>query len=350
MAPPKKNERKSSPKQQPPENPSSISPIAGIGISSESVQAVSKAVGILVLAAIYSPVSLLSLSPVYGSIPPSVHHLRITIAAVMLAWTAKSTMYSFLPRDVAKYLPVLAYSIPTVQYYLFMYSGRLGPVYGPLLTELLTYFPLTALSVVSAATLLDTIYLGQYNGRFRDAGSGLVSYMILSATAKASKHIVQRNIGSGLIFTRSGLQFVVASFYALLLPSKALILTLLPILHSIFFNIHIPHSTASLALNSTLQAHNFSLVARQESLTGYISVLDNFEHGFRVMRCDHSLLGGEWMVPPTSYHPRVNEPIYAVFAMLEAVRLVETKATKKTHIPDNQAKALVMYGFAKFHK
>ena len=350
MAPPKKNERKTPPRQQPPETPSSVFTSAGIGISSESVQTVLKGMEIVVLAAIYSPVSLLSLSPVYGSIPPSVHHSRLTIAAAMLAWTSKSTMRSFLPRDVAKYLPLLAYSIPTLQYYLFTYSGQLGPVYGPLLTELLTYFPLTALSVVSAATLLDTIDLSQYGSRFRDAGLALVLYMIFSATAKVSKSIIARNIGSSIIFTRSGLQLVVASFYALLLPSKVLLLTLLPILHSIFFNLHIPYSVTSLALNTTLQAHNFSLVARQETLTGYISVLDNFEHGFRVMRCDHSLLGGEWMTPPMSYRPRVKEPIYAVFAMLEAVRLVETKATKRTHIPDDQAKALVMYGFSRLHK
>lgn len=350
MAPPKKLDRRTSPTQQTPENASSGSANAGVGISSESVQSLLKAVEVLVLAAIYSPVSLLNLSPVYGSIPPSVYHARMTMAAVMFAWTAKSTLRSFLLRHVAKYLPLLAYSIPTIQYYLFTYSGQLGPVYGPLLTELLTYFPLTALSVVSAAALLETIDLGQYGGRFKDVGTGLISYMILGATAKASKSIIERNIGSSFILTRSGLQLVLASFYALLLPSKVLLFTLLPILHSVLFNIHVPHSTTSLALNSTLQAHNFSLVARQESLTGYISVLDNFEHGFRVMRCDHSLLGGEWTTPSMSYRPRIKEPIYAVFAMLEAVRLVETKATKKSHIPDNQAKALVMYGFSKLHK
>lgn len=268
----------------------------------------------------------------------------------MLAWTAKGTTRSLLWRDAAKNLPLLAYLIPTVQYYLFMHSGQLGPVYGPILTEMLTYFPLIALSVVFIGTVFDTINVGQYGGHFGNAGSGILSYIIFGAIAKVSQRIIQRNIGSSFVFTRSGLQLVIASFYALLLPSKLLILTAIPILHSIFINIHFPNSATSLALNSTLQANNFSLVARQESLTGYISVLDNFEHGFRVMRCDHSLLGGEWTTPPMSYLPRVNEPIYAIFVMLEAVRLVRTGATEKIGIvPDYQPNALVMYGFPNYH-
>ncbi|KAL9122301.1 MAG: hypothetical protein Q9187_001149 [Circinaria calcarea] len=343
MARLKRNGRKSPSIQRSPENPPGVTSNTAIRIPSESVQAVLKAVGILLLAAIYSPVSLLSLSPVYGSIPPSVHHSRITVAAFILAWTAKGTTRSLPWRNVAKHLPLLAYSIPTAQYYLFMYSGQLGPVYGPILTEMLTYFPLIAFSVVLAGTVFDTINLGRYGGHSGDAGFGIVLYIIFGTMAKVSQRVIQRNIGSNFVFTRSGLQLVIASFYSLLLPSKLLLLSVLPILHSIFINIHIPTSDASIALNSTLQAHNFSLVARQESLTGYISVLDNFEHGFRVMRCDHSLLGGEWTTPPMGYRGRMNEPIYAIFTMLEAVRLVRTEATDKIGIiPDYQPTALVI--------
>jgi hypothetical protein len=35
------------------------------------------------------------------------------------------------------------------------------------------------------------------------------------------------------------------------------------------------------------------------------------------------LLGGQWTKLAPGYRPEVEDPIYAIFAMLEAVRLVE---------------------------
>jgi len=81
---------------------------------------------------------------------------------------------------------------------------------------------------------------------------------------------------------------------------------------------------------------DWNLLARTESLTGYISIIESRQQGFRVMRCDHSLLGGEWLA--RSERNILAEPIYGVFVMLEAVRLVEVK----TSVPDSEAKALVM--------
>ena len=79
----------------------------------------------------------------------------------------------------------------------------------------------------------------------------------------------------------------------------------------------------------------WTLIDRQESVTGYISIIESAQKGFRVMRCDHSLLGGEWLA---SRKRRLADPIYGVFAMLEAVRLVEVPAK----VPDKEANALVM--------
>ncbi len=55
------------------------------------------------------------------------------------------------------------------------------------------------------------------------------------------------------------------------------------------------------------------------------------------MRCDHSLLGGEYTdesVPGRI----VAEPIYGVLAMQEAVRLIQTGEA----VPGDKANALVM--------
>ena len=50
------------------------------------------------------------------------------------------------------------------------------------------------------------------------------------------------------------------------------------------------------------------------------------------MRCDHSILGGIWteLPPGVEQSAVVKEPIYSVFTMLEAVRLVESDPTVAT--------------------
>lgn len=254
-------------------------------------------------------------------------------------------MQNYFPRAIANLLPVFAFSIPAIQFLLFKFSGDLGPIYGPLITELVTYFPLAALSVYTAATALETLDLGRYGERIQTSGPAIVSYFVFTAAEKVSAEYIRRNMGSSLLFTRAGLQFVVAVCYSLALPSKALFLAVLFIFHFAFLNVHIPLGTTTSALNSTLQLDGFTLVSRQESLTGYISVLDNVKAGFRVMRCDHSLLGGEF-IPPPEYSWIVKDPIYPIFTTLEAVRLVEADfsntlpAARATTDPPN---ALVMY-------
>lgn len=138
------------------------------------------------------------------------------------------------------------------------------------------------------------------------------------------------------IVSRVGLQHLIALLYAILFPSKCLLLCLLPLVHSAFYNIHLPLPYQTSHLNSTLQAHGFSLVARRESLTGYISVLDNLRDGFRVMRCDHSLLGGEWLFSAPS-PSGIREPIYAVFVMLEAVRLIQPSFSHPNQVSDDES-------------
>ena len=309
----------------------------------EIVQSGLKATELLILAALYSPISQLTLSPVYGSIPSSIYHQRLTMVTVLLAWIMKDRIRPSALWYMISMLPVIAFSIPTIQYVLFQYSGYLGPIYGPLITEILTYCPLVFVSVIGAAELFDVIDWSQYGEHVMKAVPGIFSYAVLSISEKVSKSVIQKNIGSSLIFTRSGLQFVVNTIYAMLLPSKFLALAILPLLHTISFNPHTPLQQNTNLLNTTLQSHNYSLVARQESLTGYISVLDNFENGFRLMRCDHSLLGGEWCQHPKAPRWALKDPVYTIFIMLEAVRLVVVKSAKEQIAkPDNEKQALVM--------
>jgi len=245
---------------------------------------------------------------------------------------------------VAKLTPILAFSIPTIQFFLFRQSSQMGATYGPLVTEALTYFPLVFLSIFGARDLLDLLDLSQYGGSIRFAGPSILSCALFSGAQKFSALVLKRNIGSNLLLTRSGLQIVLASIYAWMLPSKITLFAILPLLHSAFFNVHISLGLTSALLNETLHANNYSLVARQDSSTGYISVLDNTRDGFRVMRCDHSLLGGEWLHIPANAETGLREPIYAVFAMLEAVRLVQPVGREEGYtVTDSQKNALVMF-------
>ncbi|KAI9783298.1 MAG: hypothetical protein M1816_001430 [Peltula sp. TS41687] len=102
-----------------------------------------------------------------------------------------------------------------------------------------------------------------------------------------------------------------------------------------------PFPQTALSLNQNLYSTaNWTVITRQESITGYISVLENADMQLRVLRCDHSLLGGEWLPPSGRKHKsKVREPIYAVFAMLEAVRLVEISGPEHAEEASAKSKA-----------
>jgi hypothetical protein len=303
-----------------------------------------KALGLLILAGAYSPISQLTLSPVYGSIPSSLYHHYLTTFSFLLAWALKSRIRDRpgLPHFV-RLLPVLASAIPTVQFYLFQCSRQLGPVYGPLITELLTYCPLVFGSVIGAAGLLDAFHLRQDGQHIIYAGLGLAAYVVLNVAETFSGSLIARNIGSSVIFTRSGLQFLVTACYTILLPSKFLLFAMPSLLHTLYLNVHSPLPRPTGVLRDTLRNHQYSLVDRQESLTGYLSVLDNLKDGFRVMRCDHSLLGGEWVPPSPLSFSTLKEPVYSVFVILEAVRLVVSRsAGTRMHLSDDAKRALVV--------
>jgi hypothetical protein len=290
---------------------------------------------LLSLAAIYSNVSLLSLSPVYGSIPSSIYHSKGVMTACFLGWSFNLFLKRRIPVKPILLLPILAAYIPVIQFFLCKFSGSFGGRYGPIFIESLSFLPLLLLSVSCTATVLDDLEMNP--GRFQwlaDATPGIASYAFYKAVEYYSGSYISSTIGSTIVHTRIGLSLVLTGLYAIFSPSKLLLYALPAIIHTAVFNSHLPtpHSTAS--LNTALQKTGWSLLDRQESLTGYISIIESAENKFRVMRCDHSLLGGEWLA--RSEGP--NEPIYGVFVMLEAVRLVKVQ----TPAPEREKSALVM--------
>jgi spermidine synthase len=306
--------------------------------------AILKAVELVVLTGLYSTVSQLTLSPVYGSVPAGLYHQRATMAVFLLAWLARGIFLKYLPRTILIWLPVIAFWMPRYQFILFKQSEQLGAFWGPIITEAGTFYPLAMISMYAASEILSKLDLSHYGERVAEAGPAFGSYIVFRAAEKFSSYLLPKLMGGSIIMTRVGLQFVLATFYALLYPSRLLIVAIPPIIFSATQNIHAPLAQTTELLNKTLQHDGYMLLDRNESLTGYISVLENYKDGFRVMRCDHSLLGGEWTHTVHTPDPaaKVAEPIYAVFAMLEAVRLVEASegAQKST---ESERNALAMY-------
>lgn len=319
------------------EPPTSVLPSASI-LSNASAH---KALQLIILAAIYSPVSWLSLTPVYGSVPSALYHNQCKVAASLIGFLGRKQLRKLLPSNIVEWLPAFAFWIPTLQFVLFNYSSVLGPHYGPVVTELLTYYPLSLLSLFAAGTFLDEVDFSGLGNTIADHGPYIGTYLVFTTTERIANNVLLKNVGSNIVLSRIGMQLVIAFIYVLALPDAIMWPIVPPLTSTIVFNVHNPLQRTTNVLNSTLQFHNFSLIDRQESITGYISVLDNTAAHYRVMRCDHSLLGGEWKIPLRKGRtpPRAQEPIYAIFAMLEAVRLAETD-DGRTRRPDSESTAL----------
>ena len=301
---------------------------------------------LLILAAASSPISQLGLSPVYGSIPASIYHQRLVVTTFLLAVAVQAFyryhMLVLVPAGLWC-MPTLALLSPIVQSIVTKRSTSLGPSLGPLLTELCTYFPLLFFSVLSAIVgLCAALGIGNYGHMTKTTAAGVVSYTMFIVFQLISRNVIEENIGKSIVFTRFGLQYVIAASYALLLRSRLSLLVCLLLLYPLSQNNHLPLEYTTAIVNQTLHSHGYSLVARQESLTGYISVLENLDQGFRAMRCDHSLLGGEWIDSHGLSRSELGEPIYSCFVMLEAVRLVEYTSGENSLVPDGEKQALIV--------
>ncbi|KAH7040845.1 spermine/spermidine synthase [Microdochium trichocladiopsis] len=285
------------------------------------------------LMAISANVSRLALSPVYGQIPASIYHDYVVWAFLFVGWATNVVLKRVLPFKTMALIPVIAWYSPMVQTYLFRLSSTLSIKYGPIVTEALTVGPLLSLGAAYVADILEEADMSALPQTVADAIPGMGGFAVFRLNEAIMGQQLSLQMGRSLMQSRMGMQFVLASVYSLMSRSKLLLWVIPAVLHAGIFNPHIPSPTANNNLNTTLSAQGWSLLDRWESITGYVSVIESHKDGYRLLRCDHSLLGGEWKNLPKTI---VGEPVYSVFTQLEAVRLVENP--KK--VPDHQAKAL----------
>lgn len=290
---------------------------------------------LLTLVGVYANASQMALSPVYGSLPSAIWHGKLTAAACFLGWAGNLFIEQRLPVRPLKLIPLVAVYVPVVQFFLCSYSSLLTARWGPLFIESVTLVPLIVLTASCVASNLEGLRLGSLPSVVADSAPGLGSLLYYKLAEGISSGFLARHVGRTIFLSRIGLEMLLAGVYTALAPSKLLLLGLPAVLHTALFNYHLPTPSATASLQTALHAQNWTLLDRKESVTGYISVLESDDMGFRVMRADHSLLGGEWVKIPS---PVVAEPVYSVFVMLEAVRLVEGAQP----IVDTEANALVM--------
>ncbi|KAG5978892.1 hypothetical protein E4U55_005804 [Claviceps digitariae] len=284
---------------------------------------------------IYSHVSQLNLSPVYGSIPASIWHAKLLMAGCFLGWAGNTFLRDTLPIPTVKTLPLVAVCIPGVQHLLGTYSQSFGPQLGPVVTEVFTLLPLAILTAASVADCWQGVLLSKLPKFVADAGPGIGSWALFKFVENKVGSFLPLVTGKFMILTRLGFEILLSFGYVVLSPSKYLVYTAFPFFHTFLLNTHVQSPAATKNLMSSLMTDGWMLIERRESVTGYLSVVQSMQQGLRALRCDHSLLGGEWI---NHRGGPVSEPIYGVFAMLEAVRLAE----RVSPVADQDAKALVI--------
>lgn len=273
---------------------------------------------LVTLAALYTPLSQLVLAPVFGSIPSAVYHRYGLIAASMASFAIRGYVPALLESLFASFV----FWIPVIHFLLFQFSSMLGNPTGPLVIECVTLYPLITMSIYLASKNLETLDLTFLNDNLAEAGPSMLNYFLFTLFERLFRILLPTWMGMNKLFSRLGLQMLVATTYTTIIPNSYFWPAFPAVIFNCVGNVHTPLQRTTDVLNNTLHLSDYALIDRHESMTGYISVLQNNKDNFRVMRCDHSLLGGEWTLPDDGKR-RVAEPVYAVFTMLEAVRLVE---------------------------
>ena len=311
-----------------------------------------KILALILLMPLCSTAVQLPLTPSHGSIPTMEYH-QIAFQSCIVVYFAWRMIYTGRPLMSLSIqmalIPVLAAWIPVITHFLTPQARRLGPAYNAALIKAVTLLPLQGLilnvvreSIERSFPQSDFIVglgaLGLYFG-IDHVWSGYRVYVL--------------SLFYGLI--RPYMMLLLSLVLIALLPSRWITWALVAFPHTLFYN---PHSTFAPSFTHVHETsrelmlqQGFSLVTKTEGITGYLSVLENVQEGYLMMRCDHSILGGNWVAGvgswaggenPTLAVGRVAEPIYAVFVMLEAVRLVKDAHDSTLPVSDEQAQALNM--------
>nr|POF22220.1 polyamine aminopropyltransferase [Quercus suber] len=308
----------------------------------ETMKQLSTVLLLLSLAALISPVSQSAMIPVYGSITCAVNHKEAMFLSVAVGFLVYGYATPYSNARITQFAALWALFLPNVTKLHSRLSGFLGPVGGPITLGLMSCHSIVISSAWTAARILESFRLrdrlGRHAGTILPALGGALLCSVMERGLAAS---LPQIMASFPLLNPAMLELSIASALALLSSSFWLPVAYVAIVQALLLSPYGLSLGDVSNLNASLASQNWTVLDRAWSTTGYISVLESNSLHYRVLRCDHSLLGGEWLLTNPRVEKenwKVNEPIYSVFAMLEAVRLVELSP----QIPDPEAKALAI--------
>lgn len=296
---------------------------------------------ILVTALIYClTITHLAVAPIYGSLLTIQALTYVSFAAPLLV----VLFQHFVTRDIlgtSDYVP-LALAALMLRFPQYL-TARMknGAEYGSLFVTSLTFLPVGVGLLVTLQSLVRNYTAARFGQPVFVALSITCLLLFMSygmPTARITVHYLAKFLGSESL-SELHLTTIMVS-YSLVSRSKTTALLgcaiLIMAVMRPYLNDQLP---ASVQIGRSYPIDidgNWQILNSQWSTSGYVSVLQHKDLDYRLMRCDHSILGGEWTASP---QPKVGEPTYAVFALLEAVRLVQVP---KTDAANTEQSALVM--------
>jgi hypothetical protein len=316
--------------------------------------------GVIAILCVVSYISQVILHPVYGSVGTELHHwngvFTISTASCLLTFLGFVGLDHLPPRNWTM-VGVIVLMAPVTMPALFRFSGQWGPEWGPIITQGALTWPCVML--LSHDTARRVLYVaGKHEVRH---SVSLPVFLTLSISIPLT--VVMTTVEQQVLvpFVAPYIGVLWSRFSILLYFGATMLVCDLPrpvrnrlvlvaiVIPYVFFVLQFPHVKTGVnpALLSRLPSE-YTYAARQESLTGMITVVENAETGYRVLKCDHSLLGGLWTgikrnelmeegVTEALERRSVNEAesVYTAFLVQEAIRLVRR--------PSGGDKVLIMY-------
>ncbi|KAF2858915.1 S-adenosyl-L-methionine-dependent methyltransferase [Piedraia hortae CBS 480.64] len=292
----------------------------------------------VVIIALNSQISQLTLAPVYGSLPSSINHISTLTASFILGYVWRNLLSPWTQADITPYTALYMVWMPALQMLLSTIKSTKDPILGPIAQGFLSCHALTFLLAYSIAQTLEPLNLSTSLGQVTAATlpAMALTFILLRPLQWLFAHYLPRSMPTPPL-----LQLLEGGFLALASHTKPYWLFTLAVpgvLHTFLANPHVNPGVAT----HLLSPHNLTLLDRSWSKTGYVSVVEDSKNGYRVLRADHSLLGGEWLLTPARRAEgwRTEESIFGAFHLLEAVRLIDTEAGRRDAVRD--ATALVV--------
>ncbi|KAK9479544.1 S-adenosyl-L-methionine-dependent methyltransferase [Lipomyces japonicus] len=276
-----------------------------------------------------SQLSKLSLSPLFGTSGLLLYRPLLVPSVFIIS------LFFFIKkrkRRLARYAEPLTLVYSAISLSIASMIGELlgpslGPWNGPLVIDLVTLYP----SIIGSSAVVSSVLLAASKG----TKSAILLFLAVAATRLLT--IFERALGRVLIpflsVVLSGLsakEQIVATAWA----STTLLALSTPRWFKNVIGISVLfggqwylHTQAPALLPQSLAS--YEILASTFSTSGYVSVIDSSTDGLRLLRSDHSLLGGVFTAPPSNLLDEFldkpwndAEPVYSAFVMQEAIRLV----------------------------